>query len=119
MKKITLSLGDAVQLESEIQALVSIKAPIKLKYDLTVIGLKLKAYTKAGREMIESLYKEHGKPDAANDKLLTIEGKPLEDYKTLLEQPVDELEFAPISIEAFDKLEIDFNCPVFFEKIIG
>lgn len=121
MKKVFFLLHEALALESEIQALLTLRAPIRLKYELTTLLLKLQARTKAGTECIQGLFKEFGTPDPTNPKLLLLADgtKALDDYKALQQQPVDEMEFTPIAIDAFDKLEIDFNCPVFFEKIIG
>ena len=119
MKTINVNLQEGMQLDAELQAILALKAPVRLKYELTSIALKLQDCMAAGRKLSEALFKEHGRPDTNKPDILVLdEGSPaLEDYKALLAQPLDALDYKPLRIEWFDGLESTHNFPVLFRLI--
>jgi hypothetical protein len=120
MKTINFTLQEGMQLEAELQAILALKAPVRLKYELTNTALKIQACMAAGRKLTEALFKDYGRPDTNNPDMLVLdEGSPaLEDYKALLAQPLDALEYTPLRIEWFDGLESAYNFPVLY-RLIG
>lgn len=120
MKTINFTLQEGMQLDAELQAVLALKAPVRLKYELTNIALKIQDCMAAGRKLSEALFKDYGRPDANNPGILVLdEGSPaLDDYKALLAQPLDAVDYKPLRIEWFDGLESAHNFPVLF-RLIG
>lgn len=55
-----IKVYEAASLEAEITHLLKLKAPIKLKYSLTQLLLKTQAELAPARQLLTSLFQEHG-----------------------------------------------------------
>lgn len=126
MKTIELKTSEAIQLESEIQHLLSIKSKVRLKYELSLIGLKLKRETEVAKELRNNIFKEYGHVNGRPDTLIIDQFEAgttelTEGYKELQEVDNRILKIEidnPIKKEWLDDIETDVYYAVMFEKIV-
>lgn len=125
MKTTTLKVYEAINLEAEADYLLKLKAPIKLKFELTELLLKIQSALTAARQILTELFKEHGSPDPNNQEVMLLpQFKPgtnektgaFIEYETINNQDI-ELTYKPIDIDLFQNIESDQNFPVLFRLI--
>lgn len=125
MASIELTVKQSLDLQQELAVLLTLKAPIKLKFELTELMIKTKVRNEAAQKLIEEIVNEYGAIDNVTKQKVVkfyadAEGKEktegFKQIETVWEQKIN-LDYEPISIKLFENIESDMNFPNLFKLL--